>query len=74
MSKKREYSAAQKAASLKYDEKFDYVRVRLPKGTADQIRAIGVSCNAFVADATLEKLSRINDSMVGNQPEMRYTQ
>lgn len=65
MDKKREYSAAQKAAAMRYDEKFDYVRVRLPKGTADQIRAIGVSCNAFVADATLEKLAKITDSTKG---------
>lgn len=54
---KREFSPAQQKAAQKYDEKFDYVRARLPKGTADRIRALGYSFNAFVSEATLERLN-----------------
>jgi len=48
-------------ASKRYDSKFDSMRVRLPKGTADRIRALGISCNAFILDATLEKLYKIEN-------------
>jgi len=57
----KKYSEAQKMASKRYDSKFDSMRVRLPKGTADRIRALGISCNAFILDATLEKLYKIEN-------------
>jgi len=56
----RTYTEAQKRASKKYDSKYDSLRVRLPKGTADRIRALGISCNAFVMEATLEKLNKLD--------------
>lgn len=42
-----------------YNQKFDFVRVRLPKGTIERIKGAlkdGESINSYCADAVLEKL------------------
>ena len=55
---KRESSDAQRAAVARYDEKHDRINCRLPKGTADAIRATGASVNSFIIDAVKEKLEK----------------
>lgn len=52
----REYTEAQKAASIKYlREKTDDVRVRVPKGTKDRWKAAaeeqGISLQQFIIQA-----------------------
>ena len=52
----REYTEAQKKASIKYmQDKTDDIRLRLPKGTKDRWKAAadvaGVSMTKFVQDA-----------------------
>lgn len=48
-------SAAQKKASAKYLEKLDEIRIRIPKGQKDDIRAaaaaVGESMNQYIINA-----------------------
>lgn len=56
---KKEVSDAQRRAVQKHDrEKVDKVTVRLPKGAQEVIKAKGVTVNAFIIAATLEKMKR----------------
>lgn len=52
MESKSRYTAAQAAASKKYLEKFDEIRIRLPKGQKDEIKrkaaAEGKSINEYI--------------------------
>lgn len=58
-------SESQKNASKKYLEKFDEVRIRMPKGKREQIKQHateqGESMNAFVIRAIEETMERDND-------------
>lgn len=55
-------SEAQKKASVKYLEKLDEVRIRMPKGKKDTIKAHaeahGQSVNGFINSAIDEKMER----------------
>mgnify|MGYP002510025052 CR=1 FL=1 len=55
-------SEAQKKASVKYLEKLDEVRIRMPKGRKDIIKAHaeaqGQSVNGFINSAIDEKIER----------------
>lgn len=55
-------SEAQKKASIKYLEKLDEIRIRMPKGQKDVIKAHaearGESVNAFVGRAIEETMQR----------------
>ena len=57
-------SEAQKKASIKYLEKLDEIRIRMPKGQKDVIKAHaearGESVNAFVGRAIDETMQRDN--------------
>ena len=57
-------SEAQKKASIKYLEKLDEIRIRMPKGQKDVIKAHaearGESVNAFVGRAIEETMQRDN--------------
>lgn len=56
---KKAVSDAQRRAVRKHDtEKVDKVTVRLPKGAQEIIKAKGVTVNAFIIEATLEKMER----------------
>lgn len=56
---KKEVSDAQRRAVQKHDrEKVDKVTVRLPKGAKEAITSRGVTANAFIIAATLEKMER----------------
>lgn len=56
--KKNKVSAAQMAATKKYEEKnYDKILVRLPKGTKDKIAELGYTYNGFINDAVREKLA-----------------
>lgn len=56
---KKEVSDAQRRAVYKHDtEKVDKVTIRLPKGTKEAITAKGMTVNAFVISATVEKMER----------------
>ena len=55
----RESSEAQRRAVSKHDaEVVDKVTVRLPKGTKERIAETGMTVNAYVIEAVLEKLKR----------------
>lgn len=55
----RESSEAQRRAVSKHDaEVVDKVTVRLPKGTKERIADTGMTVNAYVIEAVLEKLKR----------------
>lgn len=62
------YTDAQKKASNKYlAEKIDEIKVRVPKGTKDQIKAHadkydGGSVNAFIQRAIAETMERDNQA------------
>lgn len=43
----------------RYAETHDRVPVWLDKGTLDRIKALGYSGNAFIKEATMEKLERL---------------
>ena len=50
-------SEAMRKAIDKYDEKFDKTFIRFDKGTADRIKALGFSVNAYTRLAVAEKLA-----------------
>lgn len=58
-------SDAQKKATAKYFEKLDEVRIRMPKGRKDEIKAHaesqGQSMNGFIVAAIDEKMQRDNE-------------
>lgn len=62
--KKKKVSAAQRKATDKYLEKFDEMRVRVPKGQKDiakaHAEAQGESLNAFINRAIDETMKRDN--------------
>ncbi len=60
----RKVSAAQRRATDKYLEKFDEIRVRIPKGRKEEIQAHcearGESVNGFINRVILDALEREN--------------
>jgi uncharacterized protein (DUF1778 family) len=61
----REYTVAQKKASMKYlHEKTDDIRLRLPKGTKDRWKAAadtaGVSMTKFVQDIMESAITKMD--------------
>lgn len=49
---------AQINATRRYEAKtYDFVKVRLPKGTKEKIQSTGESINGFILQAVLEKLN-----------------
>ena len=62
----RKVSEAQRKATDKYLEKFDEMRVRVPKGRKDQVKAHadtqGESLNTFINRAITETMERDNGS------------
>lgn len=50
-------SDSMRKAIDKYDEKFDKTFIRFDKGTADRIKALGFSVNAYTRLAVAEKLA-----------------
>ena len=61
---------AQRRAVAKYQETIDRVNCRFPKGTKDRIANAGYKMNAFIIDAVLEKLDKIENS---NKESQKYT-
>ena len=57
-------SAAQRKATDKYLEKFDEIRIRIPKGQKDTVKAHaegrGESVNGFIGRAISETIERDN--------------
>ena len=55
-------SEAQKKASVKYLEKLDEVRIRMPKGRKDDIKAAAVaageSMNQYIINAVEQRMER----------------
>lgn len=64
----KKVSAAQRKATDKYLEKFDEMRVRVPKGQKDIAKAHaeskGESLNAFISRAITETMDRDNTQEV----------
>lgn len=64
----KKVSAAQRKATDKYLEKFDEMRVRVPKGQKDIAKAHaeskGESLNAFISRAITETMNRDNTQEV----------
>lgn len=62
----KKVSEAQRKATDKYLEKFDEMRVRVPKGQKDTVKAHaetqGESLNAFINRAITETMERDNTS------------
>ena len=58
----KKVSPAQRKATDKYLEKFDEIRVRVPKGKKEVIQdhaaAVGMSLNAYINQAIDEKMER----------------
>lgn len=65
----KKVSEAQRKATDKYLEKFDEMRVRVPKGQKDAVKAHaeaqGESLNAFINRAVTETMERDNAGEVG---------
>lgn len=55
-------SEAQKKASVKYLEKLDEIRIRMPKGKKDDIKAaaaaVGESMNQYVISAVDQRMEK----------------
>lgn len=55
-------SEAQKKASIKYLEKLDEIRIRMPKGKKDDIKAaataVGESMNQYVVNAVDQRMEK----------------
>ena len=55
-------SEAQKKASVKYLEKLDEVRIRMPKGKKDDVKAaavaVGESMNQYIINAVEQRMER----------------
>ena len=55
-------SEAQKQASVKYLEKLDEVRIRMPKGKKDDVKAaavaVGESMNQYIINAVEQRMER----------------
>ena len=55
-------SEAQKKASVKYLEKLDEIRIRMPKGKKDDIKAaaaaVGESMNQYVVKAVDQRMEK----------------
>ena len=55
-------SEAQKKASIKYLEKLDEIRIRMPKGEKNNIKeaasAAGESMNQYIIDAVDQRMER----------------
>lgn len=55
-------SEAQKKASIKYLEKLDEIRIRMPKGKKDDIKAAtstaGESMNQYIINAVDQRMER----------------
>lgn len=64
MEEKKKVSEAQRKATDKYLEKFDEMRVRVPKGRKDMVKAHaehqGESLNGFINRAITETMERDN--------------
>jgi len=64
-------SEAQRKASVKYLEKLDEIRIRMPKGRKDEIKdhaaAVGESVNGYIVEA-------INRRMEAETPSVGDTQ
>lgn len=60
--REKRVSEAQRRATNKYLEKFDEMRVRVPKGKKEIIQdhalAVGMSLNAYINEAIDEKIER----------------
>ena len=59
MEKEYKTTEAQRRAIENYQDKVDRVTCRFPKGTKDRIKKAGYTCNAFIIDAVLEKLEKV---------------
>ncbi len=66
-------SAAQRKATDKYLEKFDEIRIRIPKGQKDTVKAHaearGESVNGFIGRAISETIQRDNGDFGASREE-----
>lgn len=59
MESDKKTTIAQRKAVRKYDDKFERVNCRFPKGTFTRIEQFNYkSLNAFIVDAVMEKLEK----------------
>lgn len=54
------------------EDKYDRVSVVLPKGTKEQIKALGFSVNKFIASAVMEKLNGSPKTAKSNDDISKY--
>lgn len=65
MESKKKTTEAQRKAIYKYDDKFERVNCRFPKGTFDRIGQFDYkSMNAFIVQAVMEKLEKEENNLV----------
>lgn len=64
-------SEAQKKASVKYLEKLDEIRIRMPKGKKDDIKAAaaiaGESMNQYIINAVDQRMERDSATAEGGE-------
>ena len=64
-------SEAQKKASVKYLEKLDEIRIRMPKGKKDDIKAVaaiaGESMNQYIINAVDQRMERDSATAEGGE-------
>lgn len=64
-------SEAQKKASVKYLEKLDEVRIRMPKGEKDGVKsaavAVGESMNQYIINAIAQRMERDNGAPAASE-------
>lgn len=65
MESKKKTTEAQRKAIYKYDDKFERVNCRFPKGTFDRIEQFDYkSMNAFIVQAVMEKLEKEENNLI----------
>lgn len=71
--KTRDYT---RAAIDRYNAKFDRVAANLPKGTKDRIAAVapGITPGAFVRDAAIKELERLEKEAAAGDPGSSKTE
>ncbi len=65
MDSKKKTTEAQRKAIYKYDDKFERVNCRFPKGTFNRIEQFNYkSLNAFIVAAVMEKLEKDENNVI----------
>ena len=67
---KKKTKSSTRAAIKKYNEKFERMTVRMPKGTRERIKSVtNESYNAYVNRLTLEDLKKVRNTDISREAQ-----